>query len=164
MAEETKYQRPSWDKYFMDIAKTVAERATCDRGRSGCVIARDKQILVTGYVGSPKGLPHCDEIGHQMKTMVHEDGSQTQHCVRTTHAEQNAIVQAAKLGVSINGATLYCKMTPCSTCAKMIINAGIKRVVSEKKYHAGKESEEMFKCAGVELIFFEDEIEKYDKQ
>ena len=164
MAEETKYQRPSWDKYFMDIAKTVAERATCDRGRSGCVIARDKQILVTGYVGSPKGLPHCDEIGHQMKTMVHEDGKQTQHCVRTTHAEQNAIVQAAKLGVAINGATLYCKMTPCSTCAKMIINAGIKRVVSEKKYHAGQESEEMFKCAGVELVFFEDEIEKYDKQ
>jgi len=164
MAEEIKNQRPSWDKYFMDIAKTVSERATCDRGRSGCVIARDKQILVTGYVGSPKGLPHCDEIGHQMKTMVHEDGEQTQHCVRTTHAEQNAIVQAAKLGVAINGATLYCKMTPCSTCAKMIINAGIKRVVSEKKYHAGKESEEMFKCAGVELNFFEDEIEKYDKQ
>ena len=164
MAEETKHQRPSWDQYFMDIAKTVAERATCDRGRSGCVIARDKQILVTGYVGSPKGLPHCDEIGHQMKTMIHEDGKQTQHCVRTTHAEQNAIVQAAKLGVAINGATLYCKMTPCSTCTKMIINAGIKRVVSEKKYHAGQESEEMFKCAGVELVFFEDEIEKYDKQ
>ena len=164
MPEETKHQRPSWDQYFMDIAKTVAERATCDRGRSGCVIARDKQILVTGYVGSPKGLPHCDEIGHQMKTMIHEDGNQTQHCVRTTHAEQNAIVQAAKLGISINNATLYCKMTPCSTCAKMIINAGIKRVVCEKKYHAGKESEEMFKCAGLEISFFEDEIEKYDKQ
>jgi len=164
MPEETKHARPSWDQYFMDIAKTVAARATCDRGRSGCVIARDKQILVTGYVGSPKGLPHCDEVGHQMKTMTHEDGSQTQHCVRTTHAEQNAIVQAAKLGISINGATLYCKMTPCSTCAKMIINAGIKRVVCEKKYHAGKESEEMFKCAGLEIIFFEDEIEKYEKQ
>jgi len=164
MAEEIKHQRPSWDQYFMDIAKTVAERATCDRGRSGCVIARDKQILVTGYVGSPKGLPHCDEIGHQMKTMIHEDGNQTQHCVRTTHAEQNAIVQAAKLGIAINGATLYCKMTPCSTCAKMIINAGIKRVVCEKKYHAGKESEEMFQCAGIEITFFEDEIEKYEKQ
>jgi len=164
MAEEAKHQRPSWDQYFMDIAKTVAERATCDRGRNGCVIARDKQILVTGYVGSPKGLPHCDEIGHQMKTMVHEDGNQTQHCVRTTHAEQNAIAQAAKLGIAINGATLYCKMSPCSTCAKMIINAGIKRVVCEKKYHAGQESIEMFKCAGIEISFFEDEIEKYDKQ
>ncbi|OGY42165.1 MAG: cell division protein DedD [Candidatus Buchananbacteria bacterium RBG_13_36_9] len=164
MAEENKYVRPDWDKYFMDIAKTVAERATCDRGRSGCVIARDKQILVTGYVGSPKGLPHCDEVGHQMKAMIHEDGKQTQHCVRTTHAEQNAIVQAAKLGVAIDGATLYCKMTPCSTCAKMIINAGIKRVVCEKKYHAGAESEELFKCAQIELVFFDDNIEKYDKQ
>jgi dCMP deaminase len=164
MAEETKYIRPSWDQYFMDIAKTVAERATCDRGRSGCVIARDKQILVTGYVGSPKGLPHCDEVGHQMKTTTHEDGPQTQHCVRTTHAEQNAIVQAAKLGVPIDGATLYCKMTPCSVCAKMIINAGIKRVVCEKKYHAGAESEEMFKCAGVEINFFDDNIEQYEKQ
>ena len=164
MPEETKHQRPSWDQYFMDIAKTVAERATCDRGRSGCVIARDKQIIVTGYVGSPKGLPHCDEVGHQMKTMVHEDGTQTQHCVRTTHAEQNAIVQAAKLGISINEATLYCKMTPCSTCAKMIINAGIKRVVCEKKYHAGKESEELFKIAGLEIIFFDEQIEQYEKQ
>lgn len=164
MAEEQKNHRPSWDEYFMDIAKTVAERATCDRGRSGCVIARDKQILVTGYVGSPKGLPHCDEVGHQMKTTTHEDGSQTQHCVRTTHAEQNAIVQAAKLGVSINGATLYCKMTPCPTCAKMIINASIKRVVCEKKYHAGQESEELFKTAGVEISFFDDRVEEYDKQ
>ncbi len=164
MSEETKHIRPTWDEYFMDIARVVAERATCDRGRSGCVIARNKQILVTGYVGSPKGLPHCDEVGHQMKTTTHEDGSQTQHCVRTTHAEQNAIVQAAKLGVSIDGATLYCKMTPCSTCAKMIINAGIKRVVCEKKYHAGKESEEMFKTVGIELTYFNEEVEKYDKQ
>ncbi|HDQ22734.1 MAG TPA: cell division protein DedD [Candidatus Uhrbacteria bacterium] len=164
MAEETKHQRPSWDEYFMEIARTVAKRATCDRGRSGCVIARDKQILVTGYVGAPKGLPHCDEVGHQMKTMIHENGNQTQHCVRTTHAEQNAIVQAAKLGIAINGATLYCKMTPCSTCAKMIINAGIKRVVCEKKYHAGQESEELFKLADIEIDFFEDNIEQYEKQ
>ena len=164
MTEEKKHHRPSWDEYFMDIARTVAERATCDRGRSGCVIAKDKQILVTGYVGSPKGLPHCDEVGHQMKTITHEDGSQTQHCVRTTHAEQNAICQAAKLGIPIDGATLYCKMTPCATCAKMIINAGIKRVVCEKKYHAGSESEELFKTAGVELSFFNEEIEQYEKQ
>jgi len=164
MDEETKYQRPSWDEYFMEIARAVAKRATCDRGRSGCVIARDKQILVTGYVGSPKGLPHCDEVGHQMKTMIHENGNQTQHCVRTTHAEQNAIVQAAKLGIAINESTLYCKMTPCSTCAKMIINAGIKRVVCEKKYHAGQESEELFKLADIEIDFFEDNIEQYEKQ
>jgi dCMP deaminase len=153
--------RPSWDEYFMEIAKTVALRATCNRGKSGCVIARDKQILVTGYVGSPKGLPHCNEVGHQMKKMVHEDGRETMHCVRTTHAEQNAICQAAKLGISIDCATLYCKMTPCSTCAKMIINSGIKRVVCEKKYHAGQESEDLFKQVGIELLFFNEEVENY---
>ncbi|MCX6744025.1 MAG: cytidine/deoxycytidylate deaminase family protein [Candidatus Parcubacteria bacterium] len=161
MTEETNHVRPSWDQYFMDIAKTVAARATCDRGRSGCVIARDKQILVTGYVGSPKGLPHCDEVGHQMKSVTHEDGSTTQHCMRTTHAEQNAICQAAKLGIAINGATIYAKMTPCPTCAKMIINAGIKRIVCEKKYHVGSEGEEMFKAAGIELCVINDELETY---
>ena len=164
MPEEVKYVRPSWDEYFMEVAGAVAKRATCDRGRSGCVIAKDRQILVTGYVGSPKGLPHCDEVGHQMKTTTHEDGHQSQHCVRTAHAEQNAIVQAAKLGVAIDGATLYCKMTPCSVCAKMIINAGIKKVVCEKKYHAGQDSEEMFKQAGLELNYFDETVEQYAKQ
>ncbi|MAF50555.1 MAG: hypothetical protein CMH64_00530 [Nanoarchaeota archaeon] len=156
--------RPNWDEYFMEIAKTVAKRATCNRGRSGCVIAKDKRILVTGYVGSPIGIPHCDEVGHQMKTLIHEDGEKTQHCVRTTHAEQNAICQAANLGVSIKGATLYCKMTPCSTCAKLIINSGIKKVISEKKYHAGKESEELFEKAKVKYKAIEDEIELYKFQ
>jgi dCMP deaminase len=163
MTEEV-YRRPSWDEYFMEIARAVAKRATCDRGRSGCVIARDKQILVTGYVGAPKGLPHCDEVGHQMKMTTHEDGHTSQHCVRTTHAEQNAIVQAAKLGISIDNGVLYCKMTPCTICAKMIINAGILRVVCEKRYHAGSESEEMFRQVGIELHYFENEVEHYDKQ
>lgn len=161
---EEKYERPSWDEYFMEIANTVAKRATCDRGRSGCVIARDKQILVTGYVGSPTGFPHCDEVGHQFKKLIHEDGSITNHCVRTVHAEQNAICQAAKLGIAINGASLYCKMTPCRTCAMLIINCGIKRVVCEKKYHAGQESEEMFKLAGIELVFMDNEVLKYSNQ
>jgi len=165
MAENTTtYLRPTWDEYFMEIAQTVAKRATCDRGRSGCVIARDKQILVTGYVGAPKGLPHCDEIGHQIKTTRHEDGSESQHCVRTAHAEQNAICQAAKLGIAIGGGTLYCRMTPCSACAKMIINAGIKRVVCEKRYHQGAESEEIFKTAGIELNYFSEEVQQYKNQ
>jgi dCMP deaminase len=148
----------------MEVAEAIAKRATCDRGRSGCVIARDKQLLVTGYVGSPKGLPHCDEMGHQMKKVVHEDGSVTQHCVRTVHAEQNAICQAAKLGVSIEGSTLYCRMTPCRTCAMLIINCGIKRVVCEKKYHAGTESEAMFRGAGIELVYKSQEVLRYKKQ
>ncbi|MBU4283601.1 MAG: cytidine/deoxycytidylate deaminase family protein [Nanoarchaeota archaeon] len=162
--KKSEYKRPTWDEYFMEITEAVAKRSTCDRGRMGCVIARDKQILVTGYAGAPVGLPHCDEVGHQIKTITNEDGTVSKHCVRTTHAEQNAICQAAKIGASINGSTLYCKMTPCSTCAKMIINAGIKRVVCQKKYHDGKETEEMFKMAGVKLEIINDEIEHYENQ
>jgi dCMP deaminase len=162
--EEGKYIRPSWDEYFMELANAAAKRATCDRGRSGCVIVKDKQILVTGYVGAPTGLSHCDEVGHLFKKTIHEDGSETMHCVRTVHAEQNAICQAAKRGIALEGATLYCRMTPCRVCAMLIINCGIKRVVCEKKYHAGVESEEMFNQAGIEIEFFEDDILKYDKQ
>ncbi|HNX21199.1 MAG TPA: cytidine/deoxycytidylate deaminase family protein [Bacteroidales bacterium] len=162
--EETKYIRPSWDEYFMEIAHTVSKRATCDRGRSGCVIVRDRQILVTGYVGSPIGMPHCDEVGHQMKQTIHEDGTITNHCVRTVHAEQNAICQAAKLGIALQNSTLYCRMTPCRVCAMLIINCGISRVVCEKKYHAGGESEEMFKAADVKLEFFSEETLQYTKQ
>ena len=161
---ENKYVRPSWDEYFMEVANAISKRATCDRGRSGCVIAKDRQILVTGYVGSPGGLPHCDEVGHQMKKMQHEDGSVTSHCVRTVHAEQNAICQAARRGISIDGATLYCRMTPCRTCAMLIINCGIKRVVCEKKYHAGEESERMFADVGVSLEYVDEEVLRYDEQ
>jgi dCMP deaminase len=158
------HHRPTWDEYFMEVARTIAKRATCDRGRSGCVIARDRQLLVTGYVGSPTGLPHCDEQGHQLKKVVHEDGTVTQHCMRTVHAEQNAICQAARLGVSIAGATLYCKMTPCRMCAMLIVNCGIVRVVCERKYHAGAESEAMFAVAGVELEYVSEDVERYDNQ
>lgn len=164
MGAEQNYTRPSWDEYFLKLADTVATRATCDRGRSGCVIVRDRQILVTGYVGSPKGLPHCDEVGHLLKQTIHEDGNVTTHCVRTVHAEQNAITQASKLGISLNGATLYCRMTPCRTCAMLIINTGITRVVCERKYHAGSETEAMFKEVGLELIFMSEEIQQYEKQ
>jgi len=161
---ETGYRRPTWDEYFMEVANAIAKRATCDRGRSGCVIARDNQILATGYVGAPAGLPHCDEAGHQLKRMLHEDGSETTHCVRTVHAEQNAICQAAKNGVAIRGATLYCRMTPCRTCAMMIINCGIVRVICERKYHDGAESEAMFRTAGIALEYVHEEVEKYEKQ
>jgi len=164
MTEQTPYERPTWDQYFINISTEVAKRATCDRGRSGCVIVKNKQILTTGYVGSPVGVPHCDEIGHLFKSVTHDDGKVTQHCMRTTHAEQNAIVQAAKLGVPLEGATLYCKMEPCAICAKMIINAGIKRVVAEKCYHAAQESRELFLLAGVQLDVMHNETEQYEKQ
>ena len=147
--EENKHQRPSWDEYFMEIVKIVGSRGTCDRGKIGCAIIKDKRIVCTGYAGAPAGLKHCDEVGHEMNTIIHEDSHESRHCIRTTHAEQNAIVQAARFGSSIDGATLYCKSTPCYACAKMIINAGIKRVVCEEDYHAGERSKEVFEEAGV---------------
>jgi len=164
MNKNEKHQRPSWDEYFLHVADTVAQRATCDRGRSGCVIVKDKQILVTGYVGSPSGLPHCDDVGHQMKKTIHEDGEISNHCVRTVHAEQNAICQAAKRGIALEDSTLYCRMTPCRVCAMLIINCGIKRVVCEKKYHAGAESEEMFAIAGIEIKFLSEDVMQYSNQ
>ncbi len=160
---QQKHIRPSWDEYFLEIMDSVAKRATCDRGKSGTVIVKDKQILVSGYVGSPVGMPHCDDIGHQIKKMIHEDGTITEHCVRTVHAEQNAICQAAKRGVSLDGATVYCRMTPCRVCAMLLINSGIKRVVASNKYHAGKESEMMFKKAKIKLEFISSEVVTYKK-
>jgi len=164
LPKQASHARPSWDEYFLKLADTVASRATCDRGRSGCVIVKDRQILVTGYVGSPRGLPHCDDLGHLMKKVIHEDGNITQHCVRTVHAEQNAITQAARRGIALEGSTLYCRMTPCRTCAMLIINCGIERVVCERKYHAGAESEAMFMEAGITLEFIHNEIQQYEKQ
>jgi dCMP deaminase len=112
--------RPSWDEYFMGITFEVARRSTCNRARVGAIVVRDKRILTTGYNGSPAGLPHCTEAGCLMVNG---------HCVRTLHAEQNAIIQAALHGVSTDGATVYVTHQPCLVCAKMIINAGIARVV-----------------------------------
>jgi dCMP deaminase len=128
------------------------------------VIVKDKRIMTTGYVGAPAGLPHCDEVGHDMRKIFDNNGNVTQHCVRTLHAEQNAIIQAARFGIPLEGATLFCKMTPCRTCAMMIINAGIKRVVCDKRYHADADTIELFKQADIELTIMNDEVEKYDEQ
>ena len=160
---QKKYQRPTWDEYFLEVMHALAKRATCDRGRTACVIVKDNQIVVSGYVGSPPGLPHCDEVGHLMKKVVEEDGSIHEHCMRTIHAEQNAICQAAKRGVSVAGATLYCKLAPCRTCAMLLIASGIKRVVAEYKYHAGGEAEEMLKQAGISVEYIHDETLQYQK-
>ena len=134
--------RPSWDEYFMQIAFTVAQRSTCDRAHVGCVLVRERRILTTGYNGAPAGLPHCDEVGHLLI-----DG----HCVRTLHAEQNAIIQGAVHGVSISGATAYVTHQPCLTCAKMLVNAGIRRVVYAGTY-PDEYSRHFLDAAGVELV------------
>ncbi len=162
--ESEKYKRPSWDEYFLGIMESIARRGTCDRGRSGCVIAKDKQLISAGYVGSAMGDDHCDDVGHLYQKRLNADGSISNHCVRTVHAEQNAICQAAKRGVSVDGATLYCKMTPCPVCAKMIINCGIKRVVCLMKYHDGKEAQRVFAKSGVALIHINEEEEEYSNK
>jgi len=117
--------RVSWDEYFMNIARSVATRSTCPRKFVGSVIVRDRTILSTGYNGSIRGTPHCDEVGHMM-----EDN----HCVRTIHAEINAIIQAAKNGTAIAGAAIYVTASPCWNCFKAIANAGINRVVFGEFY------------------------------
>jgi len=117
--------RDSWPVYFMKIAIQVATRSTCDRKHVGAVIVRDKTILSTGYNGSVRGLPHCDDVGHMM-----EDG----HCVATVHAEANAIGQAAKNGTMIDGADIYVTASPCWTCFKLIANSGIKRIFYNEFY------------------------------
>ncbi|MFA6353672.1 MAG: cytidine/deoxycytidylate deaminase family protein [Candidatus Paceibacterota bacterium] len=160
----TKNRRPSWDEYFLDMVEMVGSRGTCDRGRSGAVLVKDKRILATGYVGSPVGIAHCDDVGHEMHSVTREDGTTSRHCLRTAHAELNAIANAARFGVAIDGATLYCKMTPCYTCAKTIINAGIKRVFVLKDYHITKQTKNIFKKAKVKLEIFNKEIESYEDQ
>lgn len=156
--------RPSWDEYFLKLVDEVAQRATCDRGKSGCVIVRDKRILCSGYVGSPPGFPHCDEVGHDLRKVFDSDGTVRQHCVRTIHAEQNAICQAARYGISLENTTLYCTMEPCRVCAMLIISVGVKKVVAKRKYHAAQDTRHLFQKAGIELIVMENIIEKYDNQ
>src|SRR3989344_4762193 len=112
-------KRVSWEEYFMNIAKEAASRSTCDRKHVGAVIARDKTILSTGYNGSIRGMPHCDEAGHLMEN---------DHCVATIHAEANAVLQAAKNGVMIDKGEIYITASPCWTCFKMLANAGIKKI------------------------------------
>jgi dCMP deaminase len=159
MSERQK--RLSWDEYFIGIMHAVSDRQTCDRGKTGCVIVKDKRIISTGYAGSPAGCKHCDEVGHEMNTVIQENGTESKHCIRTTHAELNAIAQAAKVGVSTDGGTLYCKMTPCYNCAKVIINAGIKKVVAENYYHGGGRTADIFKEAGVEYVLLNEEMVVY---
>lgn len=157
-------KRPSWDEYFIKLVEEIAKRATCDRGKSGCIIVKNKRILCSGYVGSPPGFPHCDEEGHLLKKVIDDDGTTRQHCMRTIHAEQNAICQAARFGISLNDASLYCTMEPCRVCAMLIISVGIRRVVVKKRYHAAFETRELFRQAGIELVVFEGDTENYPDQ
>ncbi|NLG51888.1 MAG: cytidine deaminase [Chloroflexi bacterium] len=145
--------RPSWDQYFMEIARQVATRSTCLRRHVGAVIVQDKRILCTGYNGAPRGMEHCDVAGC-LREELHIPSGQRQEICRGLHAEQNAIIQAALHGVSTEGATLYVTFQPCITCAKMSINAGIVRIVCASTY-PDELSRKMLDEAGVLLEVWE---------
>ncbi len=145
----TKSERPSWDTYFMNITRLVAERSTCLRRAVGSVIVKDKRILSTGYNGAPTGLRHCLEVGCLREKLNVESGKMHELC-RGIHAEQNAIIQAAYHGVSVKGASLYCTNQPCSICARMIINAGIKKIYYQSGY-ADSLAQELLAEAEIEV-------------
>jgi dCMP deaminase len=136
-------KRIEWHEYFMMIAEQVATRSTCDRKHIGAVIVRDRTILSTGYNGSLRGAAHCDDVGHDI-----DNG----HCVRTVHAEANAIAQAAKIGVAINDSELYVTASPCLACFKLVVNCGIK-VIYYKEFYKDERITSYAKEIGVTLIF-----------
>ncbi len=146
-------KRPSWDQYFMEIAELVSSRSTCLRRQVGAVLVRDKHIISTGYNGAPRGVTHCLDMGCLRQQLGIPSGERHEMC-RGTHAEQNAIIQAALHGVSTSGATLYCTHQPCVLCAKMLINAGVETIVFRGAY-PDKLALELFNEAGVELIQWE---------
>ncbi len=148
----TQGKRPSWDSYFMQLAFVVAGRSTCLRRQVGAVMVKEKQILSTGYNGSPSGLLHCDQVGCLRQSLGVPSGERTEIC-RAVHAEQNALVQAAKHGVSITGADLYTTLQPCILCTKLLINVGIKRVIYLETYK-DQLAAEMAKEAGLVLVKF----------
>ena len=147
--------RPSWDSYFMQMANLARQRTTCIRRGVGAVIVKDNRVLATGYNGVPKGIAHCEETGCLRQQMNVPSGQRHELC-RGLHAEQNAIIQAAKMGVNIDGATLYCTTQPCVICTKMIINAGIKRVVISESY-PDELAEAMIKEAGIQVDIFKED-------
>ena len=154
--------RLSWDEYFLSFLPIISQRATCSRGRVACIIVKNKNIISTGYVGSISGQPHCDDIGHLMIKQLNHDDSVSDHCIATVHAEQNAIAQAAKNGISTNEATCYITMEPCYSCARLLIQSGIKRIVCLKQYHNAKLSRQICKNANVELIILNNENKIYE--
>jgi len=150
--------RPSWDEYFMEICRVVARRSTCLRRHVGAVLVSDRRILATGYNGAPKGMRHCAELGGCYREKMGVPSGERQELCRALHAEQNAIIQAAVHGVKLENVTAYCTTLPCVTCAKMLINADVKRIVYEQDY-PDELSRQMLEEAGVELVKWGEEGE-----
>ena len=159
--------RPSVENWALEILRATQARATCDRGRCAALILKDGRILAGGYVGSPRGMPHCDEAGHEFQESwvyaetlpddadefyePHSGGYliKKKSCIRTIHAEQNAIAWAAREGIALKGGTLYSTLFPCQSCAKLIMQAGIEQVIAEYDYHYSKPSKDLFDAIGI---------------
>jgi len=154
--------RPSWEEYFMEIARLVARRSTCLRRQVGAVVVKDKNILTTGYNGTPSGIAHCSEVGCLRQQLNVPSGERHELC-RGLHAEQNAIIQAAKHGVNISGGTLYCTNSPCVICSKMLINAGIARIVYLEGY-PDQLSQEMLAESGIGVHSFTEFVTRQDQE
>jgi dCMP deaminase len=155
LAETLRPPRPGWDEYFMEMAGVVAKRSTCLRRQVGAVVVKDKHILATGYNGAPRGIDNCLELGVCLRQELKVPSGERQEFCRGSHAEQNALTQAAYHGVKINGATLYCTHMPCITCAKMIINAGVVRIVFQN-FYPDDLAVQMLNESKIELVLFAD--------
>lgn len=152
----TEMKRPSWDEYFMEMAVLTARRSTCLRRNVGAVIVKDRHVVASGYNGAPRGLSHCDEMGGCLRQQLGVPSGQRHELCRALHAEQNAIIQAAVLGNSIEGASMYVTHHPCIICAKMIINAGIKKVYIKDNY-PDEMAADILKEAGLEIVMLGEE-------
>ena len=159
--------RPTVEEWALDILRATQARATCDRGRCAALVLKDDRILAGGYVGSPRGMPHCDEVGHDFQetwvfSEIHPGESaefhstetggflvRKQSCIRTIHAEQNAIAWAAREGIALTGGTIYSTLFPCQSCAKLIMQTGIVHVVAEFDYHSSGPSKDLFDAVGI---------------
>ncbi|MBO4235988.1 MAG: dCMP deaminase family protein [Firmicutes bacterium] len=149
-------RRPSWDEYFMEMAELTATRSTCLRRHVGAVIVKNKHIIATGYNGAPKGISHCAELGGCLREKLGVPSGERHELCRALHAEQNAIIQAATLGESVEGASIYITHQPCVICSKMIINAGIDKIVVKEGY-PDELAEELLSEAGKRIIMLKDQ-------
>jgi len=162
--------RMSREKYYLEVLEAVRKRSTCDRGKSGAIIVKEGRVITTGYVGAPTGCGHCDEVGHLIEFHSPEESEKspcvekTKHCIRTVHAELNAILQAAYFGVSIKFATMYCTMVPCFSCGQAIVNVRMARVIAVHPYQTQERTVELFDHCGVELAILKQDNKLYNPE
>ena len=151
--------RPSEEEYFLELLDSTSRRATCDRGKCSAIAVKQGHLVASGYVGSPPKFPHCDTAGHQWEEVI-INGEKRKSCIRTTHAEANLVIQAAKLGIPLQDTVIYCSMEPCITCTKLLIGVGIRKIIVKNGYHRG--GRHLFEQACIEFKII-NEKELYER-